>query len=172
MFHRILPRELVTENVEDGMYVTPQAFEMQIRFLRQYFNILPASSILEDKFIDNINNSDKPICFLTFDDGWYDFYEYAYPILVKYNTPALIFITTGYIDTNNWFWTDRLASILNKKHHSKMGVDAESNDDVVSGLVSQIENIKGNSKKRIDFAIKILKKYNHRRIESCFIGVI
>ena len=43
----------------------------------------------------------KPIC-LVFDDGYYDFYKFIYPLLKKYKLKALLAVTPKYIldDTN------------------------------------------------------------------------
>ncbi len=38
----------------------------------------------------------KPIC-LVFDDGYYDFYKFIYPLLQKYNLKALLAVTPKYI---------------------------------------------------------------------------
>ncbi|ADN09609.1 polysaccharide deacetylase [Sulfurimonas autotrophica DSM 16294] len=38
----------------------------------------------------------KPIC-LVFDDGYYDFYKFIYPLLKKYNLKALLAVTPKYI---------------------------------------------------------------------------
>lgn len=38
----------------------------------------------------------KPIC-LVFDDGYYDFYKYIFPLLQKYNLKALLAVTPKYI---------------------------------------------------------------------------
>ena len=48
---------------------------------------------------------EKTIVCLSFDDGRKDFYDYAFPILKKYNLVASLNVTTGYVDGSfkpNW----------------------------------------------------------------------
>jgi peptidoglycan/xylan/chitin deacetylase (PgdA/CDA1 family) len=45
---------------------------------------------------------------ITFDDGYRDNYEQAFPILKKYDLPATIFVATGSIETGNTLWHDRV----------------------------------------------------------------
>jgi peptidoglycan/xylan/chitin deacetylase (PgdA/CDA1 family) len=54
----------------------------------------------------------KKACLVTFDDGWEDNYTIAFPILMRYRVPALIFVTTDYIGTKKRFWHVRLRSVL------------------------------------------------------------
>jgi peptidoglycan/xylan/chitin deacetylase (PgdA/CDA1 family) len=49
---------------------------------------------------------------VTFDDGWRDNYTVAYPVLKKYAIPAIIFLTTDYINTNKQFWFQRVKYLL------------------------------------------------------------
>jgi peptidoglycan/xylan/chitin deacetylase (PgdA/CDA1 family) len=47
--------------------------------------------------------------FLTFDDGFKSFYEYAYPELVELSLPAAVFVTPAYIGTERPFpWLGHL----------------------------------------------------------------
>ncbi len=77
--------------------ISPSKFERQIEFLKQsgYNSISPQS------LFDQIK-SDKSVL-ITFDDGYEGIYNYAYPIIKKYNFNAVIFLTTGYIGNyNKW----------------------------------------------------------------------
>ena len=80
MYHRVLPSSLLSEDIEDGMYVTTESFEMHLKYLKKNFNVLPVSALGDSSLSDLKMRSKSPICFITFDDGWYDFYEYAFSI--------------------------------------------------------------------------------------------
>lgn len=59
----------------------PTLFDELLGFLRRYFEIVTFNEI------DQIH-SDKPKLILSFDDGYYDFIEYAMPILQKHRLKA------------------------------------------------------------------------------------
>lgn len=40
----------------------------------------------------------QPAVILTFDDGYLDFYTCVFPILAKFRLPAILFVTTGFIE--------------------------------------------------------------------------
>lgn len=91
------------------MCVNTVNFEKQIRFLKGKYKILSLQELvnnLKNKRIDN--NS----IVITFDDGYFDNYEIALPILEKYNVPCTFFITFENIETGKEFWWDQLEQIL------------------------------------------------------------
>ena len=51
---------------------------------------------------------------VTFDDGYRDNYENAFPVLQRYGIPATIFLTTGNIDSKEPLWFERLAGAAKK----------------------------------------------------------
>ena len=111
-YHRVLSeKELSEQFVQPGMYVRDDVFEMQMRFLREHFEILSFSELLS-LWKNKLWDKRTRYCVITFDDGWLDNYLYAYPILKKYQIPATIFLPTGFIGTSEWFWPDRIGYLL------------------------------------------------------------
>ena len=51
-------------------------------------------------------------CLVTFDDGWWDNFEHALPILRDRGVPAAVFVATDYIGSERCFWQERLNRLL------------------------------------------------------------
>jgi peptidoglycan/xylan/chitin deacetylase (PgdA/CDA1 family) len=71
--------------------VTPENFERQIKFfIDSGYDFIKLSSAF-DFYANEEGDLNKKIV-LTFDDGYRDFYENAFPILKKYKIPATLFV--------------------------------------------------------------------------------
>ena len=95
----------------NGFYpeTSTRDFEKQIVHLARNYRVVSL-----DEIVDRVKNR-RPLrrCVaITFDDGFRDNYENAYPILRKYNVPATIFLTTGYIDSGTAPWFIKLRYIF------------------------------------------------------------
>ena len=88
--------------------VSTQLFEQQMRFLSRYYKVVSLESLLQHVF----NECLEDVVAVTFDDGYRDNYENAFPILQRYGLPATVFLTTGSIDDCEPLWFERLASAL------------------------------------------------------------
>lgn len=111
MYHRVLPVEHPDRKFEQpGMYVSPQTLEMHLAVLQDHFQLVH----LEEWLDDAANDRSLPdrACAITFDDGWRDNYEYAYPILSRAQAPATIFLVADAVGTQYTFWPNRLARLL------------------------------------------------------------
>lgn len=86
------------------------AFEKQIRLLLENCNVIRLRELVSSA------HTGKPLppnsIVITIDDGYEDFYTYAFPILKKYQVPATIYVTTGFIDKKIWMWPDLIDYVL------------------------------------------------------------
>ena len=62
---------------------------------------------------------------VTFDDGYRDNYECAFPILQRYRIPATIFLTTGVIDSGEPLWFEQLAEAIKKTPHEYIDLEID-----------------------------------------------
>ena len=111
MYHRVLPPERARElATEPGMYVTPETFRQQLDWIATSFRVLPAGEIV-DRLQEGLPLPEKALG-ITFDDGWRDNFEFAFPELTSRGLPATIFLVTDRVGTAGAFWPDEVARRL------------------------------------------------------------
>jgi peptidoglycan/xylan/chitin deacetylase (PgdA/CDA1 family) len=90
--------------------VTPQYFEQVIRRLRRS----RADLISLDEVHRRLREGDFPRRFVavTFDDGYRDNLEFAYPILRQYQVPFTIFVATSFADRVGELWWVALEAVV------------------------------------------------------------
>lgn len=111
MYHRVIPAEQAArEGEEPGMYVTPETFARHLGWMREQFEIVQ----LGDWVTRASAGAPLPAraCAVTFDDGWRDNYEHAFPLLKQTQTPATIFAVSHLVGTARQFWPNRLSRLL------------------------------------------------------------
>jgi peptidoglycan/xylan/chitin deacetylase (PgdA/CDA1 family) len=97
MFHGVvdtLPKYSIFDESKN-CFVTTHDFEKIIKYCSKNFNVIRQSEITE--YINS--KSDTHAILITFDDGLESVFSHALPILRKYNVPATVFITSGWIDS-------------------------------------------------------------------------
>jgi peptidoglycan/xylan/chitin deacetylase (PgdA/CDA1 family) len=115
MYHRVLPdSDPEIKKIQPGLYVTPENFEKQIAYLAPRFQFIPLSRLV------GMISEGRPLsgnyAVITFDDGWSDNFEFAFPILRAHNVPATIFLTTGYIESHRTLWFYQAVNLLNNRN--------------------------------------------------------
>jgi peptidoglycan/xylan/chitin deacetylase (PgdA/CDA1 family) len=97
MYHSLQPDDFISKL--SNYSTTPEEFDKNIKFLKRY-------NVVRMTDISGSETSNKKLKYnavsITFDDGYADNYSKAYPILKKYNIPAIIYLTTDYINTDNY----------------------------------------------------------------------
>ncbi|MBU2955609.1 polysaccharide deacetylase family protein [Marinobacter sp. F3R08] len=91
-------------------WASPEYFEEQVRYIRQHYTPYSLAGLME--YQRNHGRMPSNAVVITVDDGYRDFYEYAFPVLQRYSVPATLFATTGFIERRLWLWPDKITWML------------------------------------------------------------
>jgi peptidoglycan/xylan/chitin deacetylase (PgdA/CDA1 family) len=112
MYHRVLPAADADRAMEQaGMFVSPASLAMHLDTLAA----LGFSFHHLDDWIDAADAGRPPAglcCAVTFDDGWRDNYDHAFPVLRARRVPATIFLVSDMVGQAYSFWPNRLSVLL------------------------------------------------------------
>ena len=100
MLHRVVEHRSEGENRE--LEITPEFLRRTIETYRQQGHRFV--SIDEACDIISKGRTNHPFVCLTFDDGYQDNYDIAYPILKQMNIPFAVYVTTGFINNRLPMW--------------------------------------------------------------------
>lgn len=73
-------------------------FETHLQYISQYFVPIKLDNAIEQITSSKIKLPNQVV--ITFDDGYIDNYTQAFPLLMKYNIPATIFVVSDFINKN------------------------------------------------------------------------
>lgn len=109
VYHHVVPGRSGSEETR-LLYVTPDAFERQLAYLRD--NGYEAISF--DRIADWAANGtplpERPVI-LSFDDGWANQFDHAFPLLQKYGVTGTFFVVSAYLDHENFMSVDQLKTL-------------------------------------------------------------
>lgn len=91
-------------------FVDIREFEKQLRHVKRWYNVITMDMLSNKLYVKE--DFQNPAIIITIDDGYRDNYTVAYPILRELEMPAMIYLTTGFINTNKVPWVDHLFEIL------------------------------------------------------------
>lgn len=106
IFHRVLP-------FLDPLFpseITQDRFDTLISFIANNFNVFTLGEAIERL---NHNSLPEASLVITFDDGYADNAEVAYPILYKYGVSATFFVSSGFLDGGR-MWNDTVIECIRR----------------------------------------------------------
>lgn len=140
-------------------YVSPEIFAHQMEFLaKNHYNVVGPDKVIA--YMTGIEKMPAKTVAITADDGYYNFYKNAYPVLKKYNLPATFSIITDRIGTSGYLGWNELremsdSNLITIASHTKshcwipsVSVDKEKLWDELAGSKNILEQGLGKS---VDF---------------------
>jgi peptidoglycan/xylan/chitin deacetylase (PgdA/CDA1 family) len=131
-YHRIRPDHACAEPPfdEDVFGPTQACFAEQMTWLKSHLTVLS-----EVELLDLIGRPAKGhFAVVTFDDGYRDNYELAWPVLRSLGIPAIFFVSPALIDARRLGWWDVIAYLV--KHSAKPQIE-------IRGEVASIRKLQG-----------------------------
>lgn len=105
VFHKIIPEY-------DGIWpgIHPKLFEEMVLLLKKHYTILPLHYLHSQPDMDF-----RKACFITFDDGYKDYLDYAYPILKRHSAHSTVFVLPNNLSNQGHIWTSTIIYFV--KHY-------------------------------------------------------
>ena len=95
-----------------------KAFDDQVRFLKRNADVVSPSDLPAI-----LARGTGRYVLLTFDDGYFDNYSTAFPVLKAHNVPATFFVTTGFIDRGGLPWWDEIAWMVRASAKTRVVIE-------------------------------------------------
>ncbi|TAA46795.1 polysaccharide deacetylase family protein [Corallincola spongiicola] len=91
-------------------YMDVLQLRQQLQLLKTEFTVLSLSEVADA--LEHQLPLPKNTIVLTVDDGYADFYQYAFPEFRAAGVPVSFFVTSGFVDGKTWLWPDMLTALI------------------------------------------------------------
>lgn len=115
MYHRVLDTH---DPLRPGE-MPAQAFAKHMGVLSRFFNVLPLVEAC--RLLKSGSLPSRAAC-ITFDDGYADNLEVAWPILKRFGLPATVFVSTGYLDGGR-MWNDSIIESVRRINGNELNLE-------------------------------------------------
>ena len=89
-------------------------FRHQMEYVKKNYRPLKLCDLIAIRLRDGAYP--KRAVVITVDDGYADFYRWAFPVLRELEISATVFVVTGLLDRNAWIWVDQLRYLCEHAH--------------------------------------------------------
>ncbi|GAB4571219.1 MAG: hypothetical protein Kow0077_07320 [Anaerolineae bacterium] len=107
--HRVTPDVLHPDfpYYQPNVSATPEMFEAQLAYIASHYHVIGLEDLRQ--FVAHGASLPPRPLLITFDDGFRDNYDYAFPVLKRYGFPAVLFLMTSRMDEPVLAWWDACA---------------------------------------------------------------
>lgn len=123
--HRVLPPGQAEKSFEPAITLSTLVFEQFLLLLHREYRVVSLAQLLHQP--QDIDGRQRVA--LTFDDGWADTFDHAFPLLIRFEMPATVFLCPSLMEPHrvlpeerflriwNWCARHRHLSLLRKDLH-------------------------------------------------------
>ncbi len=110
-YHRVVRDiERAERDAIYGIVISSDTFRRHCQMLKRSFDVVSLGTAMH--FLEHGVSPARPLAVITFDDGYLDFYDEAFPILNELGLPATVFLPTNLIEKNTPLAHDRIYWLL------------------------------------------------------------
>ncbi len=121
-YHRVAAEIAKAENEAFyGIIVSSKTFRQHCELLRKAYDVVSLETAIY--FLSNERRVNRPLAVITFDDGYLDFYEEAFPILNEFGLPATNFLPTDCIGQDKPLAHDRIFWLLKQAFERQISIE-------------------------------------------------
>ncbi len=106
---RVLMYHRICSNRRFFLGVDPRRFREEMRWLARYCRLISVDELPDAA---KTPSRHRRSVLVTFDDGFRDYHDHAYPILEELRIPAVVFVATAFLDHGGAIWTDAVQFAL------------------------------------------------------------
>ncbi len=150
-YHRVLPRSEEANFAYDLELVSAweEEFDWQMAYVARHHEVITCVELA--RFSETGKWPSRPCALITFDDGYLDNHDVAMPILQRHGIPAVIFVSTGYMGSEETFWYDLMTYAVLRSPATQLtrldgqrvalGADEQARRAQLPGLLRHLKDI-------------------------------
>jgi peptidoglycan/xylan/chitin deacetylase (PgdA/CDA1 family) len=88
-----------------------------LKYLRKHYKVISYDELCRRRGLSGEGTSERgstPAVIVTFDDGYRECFTQARPLLLKYEIPAVFFITTDFVDNKTMFYRNKVSLCIDQ----------------------------------------------------------
>jgi peptidoglycan/xylan/chitin deacetylase (PgdA/CDA1 family) len=131
MYHRIRDEE----EVFSGPGI--ERFRKQMLWVRHRCTPIAPEEFLP--VLEGQQRTPRPAVLVTFDDGYRDFHDHAYPVLQELRIPTVVFLATGVVDRGGLIWTDSVGWAVHRSRRPIVRLPWDGRSQALASMPSRDE---------------------------------
>ena len=141
-----------------GIVISSATFRRHCELLRKHYDVVSLETAMH--FLDGERKVTRPLAVITFDDGYLDFYEEAFPVLNELGLPATVFLPTNFIGQNKPLAHDRIFWLVKQAQAKSVSIAGAL---IKAGVEGNVVKGFANSRNLLNLTDKIVYLPNQQR---------